>query len=46
MSDPLFVIAAYLVVIGSLLGYAMSLVRRERVAASVTQEIERTLDQP
>jgi hypothetical protein len=45
MSDAAFVIAAYLVVLGSLVSYAVSLRRRASSAAADERTIERRLDE-
>ena len=44
MTDAAFVIAAYAVVIGSLVGYALSLRRRSSSAAADEQAIQHRLD--
>ncbi|MDQ1563602.1 MAG: hypothetical protein QOI14_553 [Actinomycetota bacterium] len=46
MTDAAFVIAAYIVVIGSIVAYAISLRRRSSSAAADERAIERRLDGP
>lgn len=45
MTDAAFVLAAYVVVLGSLVAYALSLRRRSAAAAADARAIERGLDQ-
>jgi hypothetical protein len=44
VTDAAFVIAAYVVVLGSLVGYALSLRRRASSAAADERAIKRRLD--
>lgn len=45
MTDAAFVIAAYAVVLGSLVAYALSLRRRSSSAAADERAIERSFDE-
>jgi hypothetical protein len=45
MTDVTFVVGAYVVVLGSLLVYALSLRRRSSAAAAAERAIEHRLDQ-